>query len=296
MQRLTITAAPLLAALLALAACGGREGAETEPRGISVSTDRPAELVQARGDEAASPVAGGDTSSAGAIDLPAEAPRGPSAGGAATTPAAPPTTPPAAPAGSAQERAEEILRRVERTAAGIRSLEADFVQSLTVPLLNQSQQSAGRLYQRKPDRFLMRFTQPAGDIIVADGRHFWLYYPSSDRTQVIRTSIEQGGEQADFQREFVSNPTARYVATLAGEESVAGRRTWMLTLVPRRESPYRLLKVWVDQEDSYIRRFEITEQNESVRRVELRNLRVNGTLSDALFSFTPPAGTQVIDQ
>jgi len=33
-----------------------------------------------------------------------------------------------------------------------------------------------------------------------------------------------------------------------------------------------------------------------VRRVELRNLKVNQPVADALFTFTPPAGTHVFEQ
>jgi chaperone LolA len=195
-----------------------------------------------------------------------------------------------------RQDANEILRRVEQTAAGIRTLEADFTQNLRVPLLNTDQSSAGRLYQRKPDRFLMRFTEPAGDVMVADGRYFWIYYPSSDRTQVIRTSIAEGGEQADFQRQFLSNATDRFVATLNPEEVVGGEPTWALTLVPRRASPYKVVRIWVGKQDFLVRRFEMTEENNSVRRVELRNIRVNQPIADALFSFTPPAGTHVFEQ
>ncbi len=198
--------------------------------------------------------------------------------------------------GSRQDQANAILRRVEATSEGIRTFEADFVQSLKVPLLGTDTRSTGKLYQRRPDRFAMRFTDPAGDVMVADGRHFWIYYPSNDRTQVIRTSIAQVGEQADLQKQFLSNATERFVPTLNGEENVSGEATWALTLVPKRQSPYKVIRIWVDKDDSLVRRFEMTEENDSVRRLELRNIRVNGPVSDALFAFTPPAGTQVFDQ
>ncbi|HYW11434.1 MAG TPA: outer membrane lipoprotein chaperone LolA, partial [Longimicrobium sp.] len=223
------------------------------------------------------------------------------AGPAGAVPAAPaaPGTPAARPTAAEaanQDRAAQILSQAEAAANGVRSLEADFTQTMTVPLLNQTQRSTGKLFQRKPDRFLMRFSDPAGDLIVADGRHFWLYYPSADRTQVIRTSIAEGGEAVDLQAQFLSNPNQRFVSTVAGEESVGGRPAHVLTLVPRGASPYRILKVWVDKEDHLVRRFEITEENESVRRVELRNLRTNHALANSLFTFTPPEGAQVFDQ
>lgn len=277
-----------IVALTAIA-CGRQTSADAPSGNIAVRTAR---------DPGAAVVSGGDTTVAPAA-VPAADPAA-SPGSAPPSPAAAPaaapaaTTPPTARGG--RQDANEILRRVEQTAAGIRTLEADFTQNLRVPLLNTDQSSAGKLYQRKPDRFLMRFSQPAGDVMVADGRYFWIYYPSSDRTQVIRTSIAQGGEQADFQRQFLSNATDRFVATLNGEEAVGGRPTWALTLVPRRQSPYKVVRVWVDRDDYLVRRFEMTEENNSVRRVELSNIKVNQPIADALFTFTPPAGTHVFDQ
>lgn len=282
---------------LALAACGGgREAQGDAPgQGVAVNTQRRGEPPTVGGDTAAAPApvaAAAPASEAGQAPAASNGTDAPVSAGSGTAGAAPASVP----ARGGRQDANEILARVEQTAAGVRTLEADFVQTLHVPLLNTDRTSTGKLYQRKPDRFLMRFTEPAGDVMVADGRHFWIYYPSSDRTQVVRTSIAEGGEQADFQRQFLSNATSRFVATLNGVETVAGRPTYALTLVPRRSSPYKVIRIWVDREDNLVRRFEMTEENDSVRRVELRNLKVNQPVSDALFTFTPPAGTQVIDQ
>jgi len=293
MTRLSLRPALLLLPL-AFAACARSEPSAdapsggTDPNGISVRTAR---------DPGVSVIAGGDTAAAApaAPAQPGEPAASAASPGAQPAAAAPPSTP-AAPAQGGRQDANEILRHVEQTAAGIRTLEADFTQSLRVPLLNTDRTSTGKLYQRKPDRFLMRFTDPAGDVMVADGRYFWIYYPSTDRTQVVRTSIAQGGEQADFQKQFLSNATDRFVATLNGQEAVAGRPAWALTLVPKRESPYKVVRIWVDREDYMVRRFEMTEENNSVRRVELRNLKVNQPVSDALFTFTPPAGAHVFEQ
>jgi outer membrane lipoprotein carrier protein len=298
---------------LALAACGGQENAADSPadgvapRRADAAAPAPAPAVPvAGGDTAAVAVsAGGGAPVQGSAQAASAAPAGAAPAGAAqpgaTQPGKAPQAAPAqgasapAPAASADDAAA-ILKRAEQRADGIRTLEADFVQSLRVPLLNQNQNSAGKLYQRKPDRFLMRFSQPAGDVMVADGRHFWLYYPSSDRTQVIRTSIAKGGGSVDLQRQFIGDAATRFVATLNRSETVDGHDTHVLTLVPRQASPYKVLRIWVDKDDFLVRRFETTEENESVRRVELRNIKINGSIPDNLFSFTPPAGAQVFDQ
>lgn len=191
--------------------------------------------------------------------------------------------------------AEAILVRAERAYDAVRTLRADFLQDLAVPLLESTQRSRGEIFHRKPDRFLMRFSDPAGDIVVADGQYLWLYYPSNDPRQVMRTSMGHAG-RIDLQREFLSNPTERFDATLVGSEVIAGRPAKVLDLVPRTPSPYRQVRIWIDDQDALARRFRITENNDAVRTVELRNLQVNTSLPADLFSFTPPAGAEIFEQ
>lgn len=233
---------------------------------------------------------------------------------AAQTPASPdgaaPTAPPSTAASAATERtiaetnlpasapagrAEQILERAEAAYDRLRSLEADFAQQVYIPLLETTQNSRGKLYHRAPDRFLMRFTEPQGDVVVADGRYIWMYYPSNDPRQVMRGRLAEGGQQVDLQREFLSDATNRFSATLAGTERVGGRPAEALTLIPRGPSPYREIRIWVDTEDALVRRFEITEQNETVRKLEMSNLRPNVALADDLFRFTPPPGAEIFE-
>jgi outer membrane lipoprotein carrier protein len=292
--------------LLAPLACGGREAADGPgdaaagmalPASQTVSgpgAPPPAPL----GTDPAVPVEPHDQLSAPPLGPPVAVP--PGAAPAPVTPLpGPASRGPSAPAAGATESEESavaILARAERAWNAVRSMEADFTQRLSVPLMGTEQRSRGKMYHRRPDRFAMRFSDPQGDLLVADGRYFWMYYPSADRTQVMRSSAAAGGGQVDLQQEFLSNPTARYHVVRSGQEAVGGRPADVLTLTPKAASPYRQLRVWVDRGDALVRRFEMTEDNESVRRVELANTRINANVPDAVFRFTPPAGTQVFDQ
>lgn len=300
---------PLLALLLS--ACGGAEQIETGTEGTAGAVPSviappvvtaPATL-EVSGATAASDVAmvNGDPAAAARINGQADmqTPRresnvpaagAPQRSAVETSAPAPPPVPATAP------DAERILARAETAYNGLGSMQADFVQHLTVPLLGSTQRSRGTLYSRRPDRFLMKFSDPAGDVIVADGRHFWMYYPSTDATQVMRAPIGEDGQQADLQREFLSRPTERYAATSSGSESVGGRPAHVVTLVPKVRSPYTRIRIWVDKDDALVRRFEMTERNETVRRVELSDLKRNPRLGDALFRFAPPPNAQIFDQ
>jgi outer membrane lipoprotein carrier protein len=212
----------------------------------------------------------------------------------AVTAAAPGAAQPATPAVAADEGAA-ALRRASAAYDNVRSLQAEFEMNFENPLLRQRLTSRGTIYQRQPDRLALRFTDPAGDLIVSDGQYFWIYYPSNNAQQVTRAPAAAAGQSAvNLQAQFVGNPVERFSYTLEGAESVGGRQAQVLTLVPRQRAEYRSLKVWIDSRDSLVRRFEITEHNGSVRRFDLQNMQVNPTIPEAVFRFTPPDGVRVV--
>jgi outer membrane lipoprotein carrier protein len=230
---------------------------------------------------------------------PVAQPSAPPARPAPSTPA--PATPspqsPATPGHStgAQDEGARVLRGAAAAYEKIRSIQADFTMQLENPLLRTKTTSRGTLYQRRPDRILLKFTEPEGDVIVGDGTYFWVYYPSIDKAQVTRAAASQASAGGvDLQAQFLGDPAVRFRYTLHGQETVDGRKTHVLTMVPKEEAGYDRLKVWVDERDSLVRRFELTEHNGTVRRFDLAQLRVNPQLNDALFQFTPPAGVRIV--
>lgn len=199
--------------------------------------------------------------------------------------------------GAPQQDAATVLRGASSAYEAIRSLRAEFVQEVENPILGSRTVSRGTLYQRQPDRLLMRFSDPAGDVVVSDGRYIWAYYPSVDEKQVMRVAAARGAPSGfDLRAQFIGDPLQRFAARLEGTDTVAGRPAHVLHLTPRERTTYRSLKVWVDARDHLVRRFVIEEQNGVTREFVLSGLELNPTLADSLFEFTPPPGTQVIDR
>lgn len=191
------------------------------------------------------------------------------------------------------ERAEEILAKASEAYKAVTTVRSDFVQKIEIRALEREKEGRGTVFQKKPNYFLMKFEQPEGDMLVADGEFFWMYYPSAQPGQVIKTAINQTPEGATLGGQFLVNPTERYVATYVGSEPVDGRPAHLLSLVPKFEAPYTLVRVWVDANDYLVRKFEIYEENETIRTITLSNVQAGIDLPDDLFHFSPPPGVEV---
>ncbi len=191
-----------------------------------------------------------------------------------------------------------VLDRASAAYATLTSLSATFVQIIDNPLLGAPDTSRGRLFLERPARFAMRFTEPDGDRIVADGRYLWLYAPSTTPNQVIRTRIPaEGGVTPNLIGQFVERPRERYRARWLRADSLASGLADVVHLTPLDPAaPYREATIWVDRGDALIRRIEIVEQSGQHRAVRLATVQRNAAVPARELSFSPPAGTRVVDQ
>lgn len=287
-------ASTVVAALL-VAACGGSPApdgaaapAAVEPPAVEPAVEQLDEPgPSAATTEPAAPASADATSADG--DRPA------ATAPARTTPQAAPVSP-AEPVAAQADEGAAVLRGAAAAYENVRSLQADFVMNFDNPLLRQTTTSRGTLFQRQPDRIALRFSEPAGDVILSDGRYFWVYYPSVNEQQVIRSPAAAAGESGvNLQAQFVGDPVERFRYELHGTETVAGRSAHVVTLVPRQRAEYRSLKAWIDARDGLVRRFELTEHNANVRRFDLHNLQVNPAIAESVFQFTPPPGARIVD-
>lgn len=194
----------------------------------------------------------------------------------------------------AQGRGLVILDQAAARYSGVETLCADFVQRLSIPLLGAERTGSGRVCQARPNLFAMRFDDPEGDAIVVDGESAWVYYPSNDPKQVLKTSAQRSAGGHDFHREFLENPEVKYDVAYEAADEVGGVPTHRLRLIPKGRAPYRAAVVWIDRGDPVLRRVRIEEENGNVRTITLSNVEFDAAPEDGWFTFTPPEGALVI--
>jgi outer membrane lipoprotein carrier protein len=179
----------------------------------------------------------------------------------------------------------------------ITTLRADFTQSVHDEMIGSDALSRGEFLEQRPNRLAMRFSQPAGDLIIADGSYFWLYLPSTTPGQVVKTAISSNpGDSPDIVAQFLERPRDRFTITMVKSEPVGGRPADVLAFVPREgDGPYKRVQLWIDRGDSLPHQIEILEASGATRRFNLDRIRINVAIPPSTFLFRPPANVRVVD-
>jgi outer membrane lipoprotein-sorting protein len=199
-----------------------------------------------------------------------------------------------APATYGQERGAAVLERAAAHYEEVEALCASFLQRLEVPLLGDERTGVGRVCQARPNLFAMRFSEPEGDAIVADGESVWVYFPSNDPGQVLKTKADRTAGGHDFHREFLEETEVKYDVTYEAEDVVAGRPTHRLRLIPKGPASYRAAVIWIDRGEPVLRQVRLEEENGNVRTITLSDVEFNAAPGRAWFTFTLPPDVVVI--
>jgi len=193
--------------------------------------------------------------------------------------------------------ANPILDRAIAAFQAVTTLRADFTQEIRDEMIGTNSTSRGEFLQERPNRFSMRWRQPAGDLLLSDGVFLWVYLPSSAPGQVVKAAVtRQPGQSPDVVADFLDRPRERFTVTFVRAESVGTRPADVLAFVPRQQGgPYRRVLIWVDRQDDLPHQVEMTEASGTVRRITFTKLRINVTLPSNAFVFRRPAGARLVD-
>jgi outer membrane lipoprotein-sorting protein len=76
-----------------------------------------------------------------------------------------------------------------------------------------------------------------------------------------------------------------------------GEATWFaLKLVPKDDQSFiKSMKVWVEEESWVVRKVEMLDVNDTEKVYDVQEIKINTGLRDVTFTFTAPAGTEVVD-
>lgn len=196
----------------------------------------------------------------------------------------------------AQDATSELIRIVDglnERLADTRNLSADFVQEVEV--LNQTTREEGHVYLSAPNRSRWEYDSPTRKVFVTDGEIATEYTPAENLAR--RRRMEDG--EADLMplvavlgRRNLREQFQQF-ELLSGPPLVEGTR--VIRAYPRQESDIEQIVIEADPETFIIRRLVVIRRSQRNDLV-FSNVLTNVGMSEDLFSFEPPPGTDLVDR
>lgn len=191
-------------------------------------------------------------------------------------------------AATAALAANSATTRVEKYLAGLSTWSADFAQTIDDASGTTLRSASGHLYLQRPGKFRWDYQQPAEQLVLADGKKIWFYDKDLQQANV-----------RDMDATLASTP-----AILLSGGSALGSQ-FSITALPVADGIewFQLLPTHTDTDFQAVRvgfargelvRMLLADKLNQVTSLTFSGAHRNIALPPGLFSFTPPAGVDVI--
>lgn len=193
-----------------------------------------------------------------------------------------------------------VLDEMEKANQSFVSMEAAVIYTRSIFLLEEEEVSNGKVYYQKPKKLRMEFKPPRDEVNVADGECLWVYHPQDKQVEKYLLTKGETKELDFFQFGYegsVRKAKENYVIELISGSG--GDVPYVLKLTPKGMEPppqYMEIRLWVEEGLWLPIRMELYESGgEVINRIELRDMKLNNPLKEALFQFALPEGVEVVE-
>ncbi len=199
---------------------------------------------------------------------------------------------------AAEPTPRDIAVNLQKIYSKTNSLSADFIQIASSINGRHKRRGTGTLKLLKPGRMRWDYTEPDQQVMVCDGQVISMYF--AKQKQMITSSAKQYLESdvtysffagsGDILRDFsVQSPDPDDLDKMAG--------SYQIKIIPKHSHPQvDYINLWVDAKTFILNRVKVTDKFGSQTDISFSNTKRNIKIDKEIFVFTPPAGTEIINQ
>jgi outer membrane lipoprotein carrier protein len=178
--------------------------------------------------------------------------------------------------------AESGISQLETFLKDLKTLKADFRQTLQQPDYDQVYASNGVFYLKRPGQLRWEYESPSEQLTVADRDRVWLH--DFDLEQVSHRSQKAVLDGTPAQLLSGTGPIAEHFEI--NELGVESELTWVELIPKSKEAQFSSVRLAL--QEGRLERMEMRDNFGQVTRFFFDNLERNPELDDELFEFEPP--------
>jgi len=196
----------------------------------------------------------------------------------------------------------EVAQKLQDTYEKALSLVADFNQTTTMKFSSRIRQGSGTMVFRKPGRMRWDYLTPDYQVLISDGETISMYFEKSQ--QMIITNAKDY-LRSDVTYSFFAG-TGNILKDFDVSESDIYPETdnyYIIKMTPKSVHPQvSALYLWIAHNTFLITHMQIIDHFETVTDLFFDNIKINtdhygnSEITNDLFLFRPPVGTEIIEQ
>jgi outer membrane lipoprotein carrier protein len=198
------------------------------------------------------------------------------------------------PATPAAPTASQVADKVQAFYNQTKTYQAHFKQEYYIKMHDKREASEGQVAFEKPGKMSWNYDQPNGNRVVSNGQELKVYQPAMQQMFVQPVDKSQYPAALSFLM-GQGQLTSSFDLRLLDPATVKFSGGWVLEGTPKQPTPaYQKVLLYVDSATSQVRRVLILDAQGNRNRFDFDNPLVNTPVPPDSFTFTPPAGTQIV--
>jgi outer membrane lipoprotein-sorting protein len=183
---------------------------------------------------------------------------------------------------------DDIYARSHALESSIHTVTARFTETSTSSLLTTPVLSRGTLAVERPDRIVMRYSDPDGRILLIDGDELTLVWPSKGVHE--RSNIGPSRRRIDKYFVDKSPDELRKSFSIAARLAPDRSNAWEVTMTPTRSQIRQgltRLTLWIDRSSLLLTKMGMEFPSGDNKTLAFEDVVVNGPVDRRMFTLTP---------
>ena len=196
----------------------------------------------------------------------------------------------------------EVAQKLQITYEKATNLVADFKQTTAMKFSSRVLQGSGTMIFRKPGRMRWDYKTPDYQVLISDGETISMYFEKSRQMILSNAKVYL---QSDVTYSFFAGTGDILRDFDVSEPDFANdmENSFLIKLIPKTSHPQvSSIHAWVSHDTFLITHLQIVDHFDTVTDLFFYNIQIDSNhygsreIKEDLFFFTPPAGTEIIEQ
>lgn len=180
---------------------------------------------------------------------------------------------------------DQIYARSRGIEASLKTVTARFTETTTTKMLVKPLVSRGELAVVRPNRIVLRYTDPEPHVVLIDDAQMTLSWPSRD---IMQTS-DIGAARKRIDKYFVDKTPddLRHAFAIRAVESADPPNTWHITMDPTRsqiKQGLAQLHLWIDRTSLLLSAMRMDFPNGDTKLMAFEDVKLNAAIDARVFS------------